>query len=63
MATIRRRYLGYVFQSYNLTSLTSLENVVLPLIFAGTPGGKGEAGKELLRELGLGDRMQTNPRK
>ncbi|NLJ34166.1 MAG: ABC transporter ATP-binding protein [Firmicutes bacterium] len=63
MATIRRRYLGYVFQSYNLIpSLTSLENVVLPLIFAGVPQAERERrGKELLRELGLGDRMQNKP--
>ena len=63
MAAIRRRYLGYVFQSYNLiNSLTSLENVVLPLIFAGVPAAERERrGKELLRELGLEDRMQNKP--
>ncbi|NLP19033.1 MAG: ABC transporter ATP-binding protein [Firmicutes bacterium] len=63
MAAIRRRYLGYVFQSYNLiNSLTSLENVILPLIFAGVPAAERERrGKELLQELGLEDRMQNKP--
>ncbi len=63
MAAIRRRYLGYVFQSYNLIpSLTSLENVTLPLVFAGVPPAEREKrGKELLIRLGLGDRMQNKP--
>ncbi|MGB3933682.1 MAG: ABC transporter ATP-binding protein [bacterium] len=63
MAAIRRRYLGYVFQSYNLIpSLTSLENVTLPLVFAGVPPAERERrGKELLIRLGLGDRMQNKP--
>ncbi|HHW54534.1 MAG: ABC transporter ATP-binding protein [bacterium] len=63
MAAIRRRYLGFVFQSYNLIpSLTSLENVTLPLVFAGVPPAERERrGKELLIRLGLGDRMQNKP--
>jgi len=63
MAAIRRRYLGFVFQSYNLIpSLTSLENVTLPLVFAGVPPAERERrGRELLIRLGLGDRLQNKP--
>ena len=38
LATFRQRYLGFVFQSYNLLpTMTALENVSLPLIFKGAP--------------------------
>ena len=38
MAAFRRRYVGFVFQLYNLiASMTALENAVLPLVFEGVP--------------------------
>ncbi|MGI6575030.1 MAG: ABC transporter ATP-binding protein [bacterium] len=63
MAAIRRRYLGFVFQSYNLIpSLTSLENVTLPLIFAKVSKTEREKrGKEILTKLGLGERLLHKP--
>jgi len=63
MATFRRNHMGFVFQSFNLlTSLTALENAVLPLILQGV--GKKERsqrGRELLKLLGLEKRMLNKP--
>ncbi|NLW25659.1 MAG: ABC transporter ATP-binding protein [Clostridia bacterium] len=63
MATFRRKHMGFIFQSYNLLpSLTALENTVLPLILQGV--GKRERtkrGKELLKLLGLEERMRNKP--
>jgi putative ABC transport system ATP-binding protein len=58
---IRRNKIAYVFQQYHLLpSLTALENVMLPLIFCGL--GKGEEkGLEILKEVGLGGRMEHKP--
>lgn len=63
MAAFRRRYIGFVFQLYNLLpSLTALENAVLPLIFEGVPPKEREKrGKDLLIQLGLGDRLRHKP--
>ncbi|MFZ7102213.1 MAG: ABC transporter ATP-binding protein [Peptococcaceae bacterium] len=63
MAAFRRNYMGFVFQSFNLlSSLTALENAVLPLILQGV--GKKERsqrGRELLKLLGLENRMLNKP--
>jgi putative ABC transport system ATP-binding protein len=49
-ALLRRNYLGFVFQGYNLLNRTSaLENVELPLIYRGTPAG--ERRKRALKAL------------
>lgn len=63
MAAFRRRYIGFVFQLYNLLpSLTALENAVLPLIFEGVPTGEREKrGRELLQQMGLGNRLRHKP--
>jgi putative ABC transport system ATP-binding protein len=63
MAVFRRRYIGFVFQLYNLIpSLTALENVVLPLVFEGVAASiRDQKGKELLQMLGLGDRLRHKP--
>lgn len=62
-AALRLRRLGYLFQDYNLlASLTSLENVAVPLIYAGV--GKAEAHRraaDLLGSLGLADRAGHRP--
>jgi len=54
-ALLRRNYLGFVFQGYNLLNRTSaLENVELPLIYRGTPAAKRQArALEVLEAVGL----------
>ncbi len=63
MAAFRRRYVGFVFQLYNLiASMTALENAVLPLVFEGVPAKEREKrGRELLSRLGLADRLKHLP--
>jgi putative ABC transport system ATP-binding protein len=63
MAAFRRKYIGFVFQLYNLIpSLTALENAVLPLVFEGVPTREREKrGRELLKQMGLGNRLQHKP--
>lgn len=59
----RRRYIGFVFQSYNLLpSLTALENVMLPLILQNTPRSiRKKRAAEMLRSVGLGERLKHRP--
>jgi putative ABC transport system ATP-binding protein len=60
----RGRTIGFVFQSYNLVpSLTALENVMLPMEFAGVPKGQRiQRAEELLGQVGLeADQMQRKP--
>ncbi|RJP92436.1 MAG: ABC transporter ATP-binding protein [Desulfobacteraceae bacterium] len=54
-ALLRRNFLGFVFQGFNLLNRTSaLENVELPLIYRGTPiAERKEQAKEALRSVGL----------
>ncbi|NCC82501.1 MAG: ABC transporter ATP-binding protein [Clostridia bacterium] len=63
LSDFRRDNIGFIFQSYNLLApLTALENTVLPLIFRGI--GKKEReirGKEILKIVGLEDRMHNRP--
>ena len=63
MAVFRRRYIGFVFQLYNLIpSLNALENAILPLIFEGVPAPVREKrGRDLLKLMGLGDRLKHKP--
>lgn len=59
----RRRRLGFVFQSFNLLpQFTALENVELPLIFAGVERRERlRLSRELLEQVGLGDRLSHRP--
>ncbi|PIV55225.1 ABC transporter [Candidatus Desantisbacteria bacterium CG02_land_8_20_14_3_00_49_13] len=63
LAWLRCRKIGYIFQSFNLIPvMTAIENVTLPMIFAGTPNDQAmDKGKELLELVGLGDRIKHKP--
>ncbi len=63
LAEIRNRTLGFVFQSFNLLSRTSaLENVELPLLYAGTSTReRAHRAAESLRRVGLAERMDHHP--
>lgn len=63
LARIRNRHFGFIFQSFNLfPELSALENVMLPLTYAGVPHKKRlTRAKELLAEVGLSHRMQHLP--
>jgi putative ABC transport system ATP-binding protein len=61
MARFRRAKIGYIFQSFHLIStLTALENVLVPLELAGNPAAKVEA-IQLLETVGLGNRIDHYP--
>jgi putative ABC transport system ATP-binding protein len=62
-ALLRRHYLGFVFQGFNLLNRTSaLENVELPLIYRGTATGiRHRLAREALRAVGLSDRENHTP--
>lgn len=63
LALLRRHYLGFVFQSYNLLARTSaLDNVVLPLIYQRVPHRERvRRGLEMLDLVGLADRADHGP--
>lgn len=63
LAEIRNQEIGFIFQTFNLLPrYTALENVMLPLVYAGVP--KSERAKKAsttLAEVGLADRMDHKP--
>ncbi|MBW1816458.1 MAG: ABC transporter ATP-binding protein [Deltaproteobacteria bacterium] len=63
LAWLRCRKIGYIFQTFNLIQvMTALENVNLPMIFAGMSNDEAvEKGVRLLDLVGLGDRFQHKP--
>ena len=63
LAWLRCRKIGYIFQSFNLIPvMTALENVTLPMVFAGlTSDESRDKGMELLKKVGLGERYSHKP--
>jgi putative ABC transport system ATP-binding protein len=63
LAEVRNRKLGFVFQGFNLLPrATALENVALPLVYAGVPlKERRERAKEALSRVGLAERIEHRP--
>jgi macrolide transport system ATP-binding/permease protein len=63
LAALRRDTFGFIFQRYNLMSdLSAVENAEVPAVYCGMAKTQREAhATDLLRELGLGDRLQHHP--
>ncbi|MDF2872660.1 MAG: transporter related [Anaerocolumna sp.] len=64
LAKFRQRYLGFVFQSYNLIgSMTALENVEFPLIFKRVrTKQRKKMAKDMLKQVGLESRLNHKPK-
>ena len=63
LAAIRNTEIGFVFQTFTLLPrLTALQNVALPLVYAGIPETERlKKAKEVLEQVGLGDRIKHRP--
>jgi putative ABC transport system ATP-binding protein len=63
LAWLRCRKIGYIFQSFNLIPvMTALENVTLPMVFAGLTSDEArDKGVGLLQKVGLGERISHKP--
>ncbi len=63
LAWLRCRKIGYIFQTFNLIPvMTAIENITLPMIFAGMGTDEMmERGRELLALVGLADRLDHKP--
>lgn len=63
LAKIRNLKIGFVFQQFHLLSqLTALENVMLPMVYAGVPGAeRRDRATEALKRVGLENRLHNRP--
>ena len=63
LSEVRNTEIGFVFQTFNLLNrLNAIENVSLPLVYAGIPKKeREERAKDVLDKVGLGDRMSHRP--
>jgi putative ABC transport system ATP-binding protein len=63
LAAVRRQKIGFVFQQFNLLSrVTALDNVMLPLTYAGVGArDRRKRATEALEKVGLGDRLHHRP--
>lgn len=63
LAEVRNKEIGFVFQTFNLLPrYTALENVAVPLIYAGVSKSKRlRRADDVLKSVGLGDRMEHKP--
>lgn len=63
LAVMRNRHIGFVFQNFNLLSrISSLENVALPLVYAGVGASeRRKRAQQVLEAVGLGDRADHLP--
>ncbi len=63
LATIRNKRIGFVFQTFNLLPrLSALENVALPLVYAGySKERRNDKARQVLENVGLGDRVTHKP--
>ena len=63
LAAIRNEMLGFIFQQYNLLpKLNLMENVEVPLVYAGVPRAERHArAREVLDQVGLGDKLKNKP--
>ena len=63
MAEIRNEMLGFIFQQYNLLpKLTLLENVEMPMMYAGVPRARRRTlAKQALEMVGLGNKLKHKP--
>ena len=62
LAKLRNQYIGFIFQQFNLLSRTSaVENVLLPTLYNQTSTDLTKKAQEILRSLGLGERLNNKP--
>lgn len=63
LATIRNQKIGFIFQNFNLlTKMTAVENIELPLLYAGVPAKqRRELSLEALKKVGLSERAGHLP--
>ena len=63
LADLRNHQLGFVFQQFHLLpQLTAMENVMLPMVYAGVPAAeRHRRAQEALERVGLGQRLNNKP--